>query len=1078
MEVFEITLLMDYKSKYKELLEANRHLEKELAYLRLKNLGESDVSKEMVFRVFHSASQLMAVSKLDSGQYVDVNEAFLNALGYTGEEVIGHTSDDISIFADINESNKYIRLISKLKKLKNYPVTLKKKNGEEKPYLFSAETIILEGEIYLLTIYNEIDKSDNKKIKDSQRSILDEIIETVSIYLALFGVEDDNRFIIIDINSKAGQAEFILKDEVIGKFIDETPLVKRKKLLELLHHIHITGDAHKLSASSAGNDSEGYYMGFPLSSGDIVITWEPGNLQKTLDDINKLDTLFHKFAEMFPEMIYEVDLTGKIIYANKYGLEFFGYTKKDLAENINISSLFPDTYPQMIENLKSLQSQEQISSNEYIARKKDGTTVSIITHSFAIFHRNKITGYRGIITDISKHKEYENQINREKAFLEHLYNSTPTAIAITSSTGMISMVNREFTNLFGFTSEEAVNRNINDLVVPEELKEEALQIDMLASKNKREVRQTYRINKQGKRIHVSLIATTIIINDEVVAHLGIYRDITAEKKNQLLQEVLYTISSAALKQFDIKEIYPIIVHELNKIWDTNNFFIALYDKTSETLSLPFFADEKDNFYEIPIKKTITGWVIKNNKSVLLKENDLRILDESGDIEMVGTPCKVWMGVPLKVEGNIIGVMCLQDYNDENKFFPEDLHILDFIANQIAIALQRRMMLDNLIIARQKAEDAAQSKQLFMSTMSHEIRTPLNEVIGITNLLLQGNPREDQMDYIRTLKFSGNHLLILVNDVLDFNKMESGKIVFEQAQFNLSDFLDEIMRSYAYRSKAKELSFEIKKAGDLPVEVIGDPIRLNQILSNLLSNALKFTNQGGITVNIRELKRSGNQSSLEFTVTDTGIGIAPDKHSMIFESFTQATSETTRHFGGTGLGLAICKKLIELQGGTIAIKSEPGKGSAFSFILSFGVSEKSIQKAASEGPESFKGLEGKKILVAEDNKINFFVANKFLVGWGVKVTHVENGQLALEALEKEDFDLILMDLHMPVMDGIEATRIIRNSGDERVRNIPIVALTAAIMSESHDKIDDLNINDYVLKPFKPYDLFDRIRKHIK
>jgi PAS domain S-box-containing protein len=1032
----------------------------------------------MVFRVFHSASQLMAVSKLDSGQYVDVNEAFLNALGYTSEEVIGHTSDDIRIFADIDESNKYIKLISKLKKLKDYPVTLKKKNGEEKPFLFSAETIILEGEIYLLTIYNEIDKSNNRKIKDSQRSILDEIIETVSIYLALFGIEDDNRFIIIDINSKVEQAEFILKDEVIGKFIDDTPLVKRKKLLELLHHIRITGDAHKLSASSSGNDSEGYYMGFPLSSGDIVITWEPGNLQKTLDDINKQDALLHMFAEMLPEMIYEVDITGRVIYTNKYGLEFFGYTMEDMAKGINISSLFPDTYPQMIENLKSLQSSGQISSNEYIARKKDGTAISIITHSFAIFRDNKIIGYRGVITDISKHKEYENQINREKAFLEHLYNSTPTAIAITSSTGMISMVNKEFTNLFGFTSEDAVNRNINDLVVPEELKEEAMQIDKLASKNKREVRQTTRINKQGKRIHVSLIATTIVINNEVVAHLGIYRDITAEKKNQLLQEVLYTISSAALKQFDIKEIYPIIVHELNKIWDTNNFFIALYDKTSETLSLPFFADEKDNFYEIPIKKTITGWVIKNNKSVLLKENDLRILDESGDIEMVGTPCKVWMGVPLKVEGNTIGVMCLQDYNDENKFFPEDLHILDFIANQIAIALQRRMMLDNLIIARQKAEEAAQSKQLFMSTMSHEIRTPLNEVIGITNLLLQGNPREDQMDYIRTLKFSGNHLLTLVNDVLDFNKMESGKIVFEQAQFNLSDFLDEIMRSYSYRSKAKELSFEIKKASNLPIEVIGDPIRLNQILSNLLSNALKFTNHGGITVNIRELKRSGNQSNLEFSVIDTGIGIAPDKHSMIFESFTQATSDTTRHFGGTGLGLAICKKLIELQGGTIAIKSEPGKGSTFSFILSFGVPEKSMQKAASEGPESFKGLEGKKILVAEDNKINFFVANKFLVGWGVKVTHVENGQLALEALEKEDFDLILMDLHMPVMDGIEATRIIRNSGDERVRNIPIVALTAAIMSESHDKIDDLNINDYVLKPFKPYDLFDRIRKHIK
>ena len=569
-----------------------------------------------------------------------------------------------------------------------------------------------------------------------------------------------------------------------------------------------------------------------------------------------------------------------------------------------------------------------------------------------------------------------------------------------------------------------------------------------------------------------------MINNENVAHLGIYRDITSERKNLLLQEILFNISSAALKQYDIKEIYPIIVHELSKIWDTNNFFIALYDKTSETLSLPFFADEKDNFYEIPTKKTITGWVINNNKSVLLKENDLKILEEAGDVDLVGTPCKVWMGVPLKVENNIIGVMCLQDYNDENKFSHDDLYVLDFIANQIAIALQRRMMLDNLIIARQKAEEAAQSKQFFMSTMSHEIRTPLNEVIGITNLLLQGNPREDQMDFIKTLKFSGNHLLTLVNDVLDYNKMESGKLVFEQTQFNLSDFLDEILRSYSFRSRAKHLSFDIRKGNNIPAEVFGDPIRLNQILSNLLSNALKFTNKGSITVTVKELNRVNNQSKLEFAISDTGIGITKDKHSLIFESFTQASPDTTRHFGGTGLGLAICKKLIELQGGSITVESEPDKGSTFRFVLTLGVSVKGGQAKTTEIKEDYSGLEGKKILVAEDNKINFFVANKFLIGWGIIVTHAENGKLALEELEKNDFDLILMDLHMPVMDGLEATRIIRSSENEKIRDIPIVALTAAIMSENHDKIDDLNINDYVLKPFKPHDLFDRIKKHIR
>ncbi len=667
---------------------------------------------------------------------------------------------------------------------------------------------------------------------------------------------------------------------------------------------------------------------------------------------------------------------------------------------------------------------------------------------------------------------------REKVFFEHLFNSIPAAIAITSTSGIISMINREFTNLFGFTSEEAVNNNINDLVVPDDLKEEAIRIDSLTSMNYKEVRQTLRKDKFGNKIHVSLVAASIVIDNEIVAHLGIYRDITTEWKNQLLQEILFNISTAALKQYDIKEIYPIIVHELSKIWDTNNFFIALYDKTSETLSLPFFADEKDSFYEIPTSKTITGWVIKQNKSVLLKENDLKILEEAGDIDLVGTPCKVWIGVPLKIENNIIGVMCFQDYHDENKFSQDDLSAMDFIANQITLAIQRRMMLDNLILATQKTEESALTKQLFMSTMSHEIRTPLNEVIGITNLLIQGNPREDQKDYIKTLKSSGKHLLTLVNDVLDYNKMESGKTVFEQTQFNLSYFLEEIMRSYSFRSKAKHLSFDIIKASNLPDEVIGDPTRLNQILSNLLSNALKFTNQGSITVLIKELERTGNQSKMEFTVTDTGIGIPKSRHSLIFDRFAQASPDTTRRFGGTGLGLAICKKLIELQGGTITVESEPKKGSTFRFVISLGVSEKGSQTQTVESPENYTGLEGKRILVAEDNKINFFVANRFLIGWGITVTHAENGQLALDILEREDFDLILMDLRMPIMDGIEATRIIRNSENPKIRNIPIVALTAAIMSESYDEIDDLNINDYVLKPFNPHDLFERIRKHIR
>lgn len=689
------------------------------------------------------------------------------------------------------------------------------------------------------------------------------------------------------------------------------------------------------------------------------------------------------------------------------------------------------------------------------------------------FLRSKFAGW----TDHDNNGN-EEKSSREKVFLEHLIDSIPEAIAIINTDSKIIIINKEFTDLFGYTTEEATNVDIDSLILPDELKAESIGPDNIAAEKHKLTKQTIRRDKYGRRIQVSLIATNVLIDNEIVGSLGIYRDISLEKKSQTIQEILYNISTAALNQMDIKDIYPTIVNELSKIWDTGNFFIALYDKASDSLSMPFFSDEKDQFEKVPARKTITKWAIGLKRSVLLKVNDLKDLENSGNISLVGSQCKVWMGVPLKADKEIIGVMAFQDYHDEDKFTQDDVNVLEFIANQIAIAIQRRIMIDNVIQAGRKAEEAAQSKQQFMSTMSHEIRTPLNEVIGITNLLLQGNPREDQMDFIKTLRFSGNHLLTLVNDVLDYNKMESGKIEFEQAQFNLSDFLKDIHRTYSFRSKSKNIEFDIIKENELPDEVIGDSIRLNQMLSNLLSNALKFTQKGSIHVVIREVEHSKKSSRIEFLVKDTGIGIPKDKHVVIFDSFTQASPDTTRHFGGTGLGLAICKKLVELQGGQINVESEPGKGSTFRFVLSFGIPEKSDIVRKSEGSESYSGLEGKKVLVAEDNKINFFVVNKFLIGWGVNVTQAENGKIALDLLEKENFDLVLMDLHMPVMDGIEATRVIRKSENPRINSVPVVALTAAIMSESHDKIEDLSINDYVLKPFKPRDLFDKIKRNIR
>ena len=439
-------------------------------------------------------------------------------------------------------------------------------------------------------------------IKTTEGAILDEIFTTVSSYLALFRKGEDNRFIITGLNSKVEEVEFLDKNEVIGKAVDETALSERTRLLELLNLIHDTGEAHKLSVSPSGDDSEGFYMGFSVSSGNIIITWEPGYLQKITADLKRNRVEFENFADMLPEMIYEVDLSGKILFANAQALQFSGYTVEEMRKGLYISQFFPENYKRMIENLASIRNPEDISSNEYYARKKNGEVVPIVTHSFAIFHNGKIIGYRGTVTDMSRHKSYEEQITREKAFLEHLIDSTPLAIVISNVAGKITMVNREFTNLFGYTSGESVNRNINDLVVPNELREEAESIDKLASEHHRVIRETIRKDKNGNSIQVSLISTAIVVNNEPAAFVGIYRDITTEKKNALQQEVLYNISSAALQQMDLKELYPIIERELGRIWNTNNFYIALYDKKTDTLSMPFFADEKDNFREAPASK--------------------------------------------------------------------------------------------------------------------------------------------------------------------------------------------------------------------------------------------------------------------------------------------------------------------------------------------------------------------------------------------------------------------------------------------------------------------------------------------
>jgi PAS domain S-box-containing protein len=571
----------------------------------------------------------------------------------------------------------------------------------------------------------------------------------------------------------------------------------------------------------------------------------------------------------------------------------------------------------------------------------------------------------------------------------------------------------------------------------------------------------YRIVLANKTVR-TLHARGEVIEDEnhqAIKMLGTAQDVT----ERIYEEEMEKLAVAATKSYNS----VIIADKNGTIEWVNDGFTKLTGYTLEEVKRTHgellrkgaktgLSNDTD-FFELVIKNkspvTYEGKnFTKDGKEYWVITTLTPVLDQSGEVERI-----------IAIDSDIT----VRKQMEENLIR----------ANEVAESALRKgnKALEELMSAKKELEESMRVKGQFLANMSHEIRTPMNAIVGFTDLIMKTPLSPDQKQYLEAIKTSGENLLVIINDILDFSKIQSGKVAFEHIDFKLSQVVSTLTELMLPKSVSKNIKLSTSIEKGIPENLIGDPTRLNQILLNLVGNAIKFTEKGEVKIRICLLSEDKDSVELEFSVIDTGIGIPDQKLGTIFEEFTQATNDTSRKYGGSGLGLTIVKQLVEMQGGTINVASKVGVGSMFSFILKYKKNLASSREQSTDQVEEQPSLMKKEvnILLVEDNILNQVLATKVLTDWNWNVEVAENGLIAIEKLEKKDFDIILMDIQLPEMDGYEATRFIRNKMPFPKCNTPIMALTAHAISSEEEKCYKEGMNGYVSKPFNQKVLYSKI-----
>ena len=859
-------------------------------------------------------------------------------------------------------------------------------------------------------------------------------------------------------------------------------------------------DIEKLSPSQQKANIEKYHFKIKRKDGDVI--WfetsfkpfydEGGTLVQLMAfsrNITKRKRLTFMLAEMQHLAgvgAWEYYLEKDKIYATEEISNIFGIPKDQPLGFKEALSVFSTTSQKMIERELG-QSLEYGKSWDmelsFYKNKQQLRWVRTVGRAYSM--NGQVYKLGGTLQDISERVNYEDLLHKKQSELKAFVENTPAAIAMFDKNMKYVAATNKWCEDYGIDDKNIIGLPHQD-IFPKSTSNWKKIYERCLSGAVEKKEEDKILFPDGKIEWLKWeIRPWYNYKNEIGGLLAMSEIITSRKE---AEEIAY------LQQKRMKEIYQItsditgdISDRIRKVIEIATIALGM-DRgilgkiKAETYQINTYFDvsERAHFEEraYPLDSTLCN--ITYSENGVLAINSVPESPYAHHPTIGAIPTASYIGVPIWKGGNKYGTLSfISKHTPKDEFNQADKDFVQLLGQWIGAAIDRRTFEREIVVAKEKAEEASNAKAQFVSTMSHEIRTPLNAVVGITHLLLTEDPKPEQIKNLRTLQFSANNLLALINDILDFSKIESGKIELEEIEYDIKELLERLFSMFEFKAAEKSIDLTMNISDGLPHMVKGDPVRLNQILVNLLSNAIKFTDIGGVNLSVEVVEETASKIEVKFTVTDTGIGIPKDKLSNIFESFTQASADTSRKYGGTGLGLSISKRLAEMQGGELTVESTPGKGSAFTVNMSFekSLSRPDVKVGELEDKEEVN-ISGSRILLVEDNEVNQMVANQFLKRKDISSEVADNGLIALEKIKSKQFDLILMDLQMPEMDGFEAAKRIRSYPDTYFKEIPIIALTASTMSEVRRKVFASGMNDFISKPFVPETFYECLYKYLR